>query len=39
LKMVDECGNMWDCTFIYGRRPNFKTGGGLKRMILARWLH
>ncbi|KEH19197.1 hypothetical protein MtrunA17_Chr8g0359311 [Medicago truncatula] len=40
LKLVDDCGNKWDCTLIFDSRPypHFPVGGGFHRMILARRL-
>jgi hypothetical protein len=38
--MVDECGNKWMCSLVYGTRSyeHFKIGGGWKRMVDARRL-
>jgi hypothetical protein len=40
LKLVDECGNIWNCTLQFERKPDpyFKIGGGWNRMIKARGL-
>ncbi|KEH33753.1 hypothetical protein MTR_3g452180 [Medicago truncatula] len=40
INLVDECGNKWMCTVVYGTRPykHFKIGGGWKRMVDARGL-
>jgi hypothetical protein len=40
LNMVDECGNLWECTLIFERCSylQFKIGGGFNRMVLARRL-
>jgi hypothetical protein len=38
--LIDECGNQWECTLLFGRRPclHFDIGGGFNRMVMARRL-
>jgi hypothetical protein len=38
IRLIDDCGNLWDCTLKFGYRPYYhiKIGGGLKRMAVAR---
>lgn len=38
LRLVDECGNLWECSLPFGRFPfpHFDIGGGFKRMVMAR---
>lgn len=38
--MVDECGNQWECSSLFGRRPflHFIIGGGFNRLVMARRL-
>ena len=40
VKMVDECGNCWDCVLIFGTAPyeHCKIGGQWKRFVEARML-
>lgn len=36
----DECGNQWECSSLFGRRPflHFIIGGGFNRLVMARRL-
>jgi hypothetical protein len=38
VKLVDDFGNAWYCTLVYGRHKyaHFKIGGAWKRMVDAR---
>ncbi|XP_039683194.1 uncharacterized protein [Medicago truncatula] len=40
VKLVDDFGNAWFCTLVYGRRKyaHFKIGGSWRRMVKARGL-
>ncbi|WJX43734.1 non-specific serine/threonine protein kinase [Trifolium repens] len=40
VKLVDDCGNMWNCTSIYVTFPHahFKVGGEWSRLVAARRL-
>jgi len=41
LKMVDDCGNIWDCVLLFGSTPyeHYKIGGQWKRFVDARKLY
>ena len=38
IKLIDDCGNRWDCYQVYQSMPEnlFKIGGQWKRMVDAR---
>jgi len=40
VKIVDDCGNLWDCDLIFGTAPfeHCKIGGQWKRFVEARRL-
>jgi len=40
LRIVDDCGNVWECTLAFENQPyaQFKIGGSMKQMILGRRL-
>jgi hypothetical protein len=40
LRIVDDCGNIWECTVAFDNQPyaHFKIGGNIKQMILGRRL-
>ncbi|WJX12029.1 DNA helicase [Trifolium repens] len=40
IKLVDECGNLWDCALVYVTFPfkHFKIGGQWSRLVAARRL-
>jgi hypothetical protein len=41
VKMVDDCGNCWDCVLMFGPTPfeHCKIGGEWKRFVEARRLY
>ena len=41
IKLVDDCGNGWDCVLIFGSTPyqHAMSGGQWKRIVDARRLH